>query len=71
MYLLAGEDDEVVSPEQLFAVARLTSTPDGCVEMETVPCGHLGLFMGAHTLAAAWPRIGRWLSRDIGMALAS
>jgi poly(3-hydroxyalkanoate) synthetase len=71
MYLLAGKDDEVVDPEQLFAAARLTSTPAGCVEMETAPCGHLGLFMGAHTMAGAWPRIGRWLSRDLGMALAS
>lgn len=71
MYLLAGANDEVIAPEQLFAAARLTSTPGECVEMEKSPCGHLGLFMGAETIAGAWTRIARWLSRDVGMALAS
>jgi poly(3-hydroxyalkanoate) synthetase len=71
LYLLAGEDDEVVDPEQLFAAARLIATPAGCIEKETAPCGHLGLFMGADTIAGAWPRIARWLTRDLGMALAS
>lgn len=71
MYLLAGAHDEVIEPEQVFAAARLTSTPAKCVEMEKVSCGHLGLFMGAETMAGAWTRIGRWLSRDLGMALAS
>jgi poly(3-hydroxyalkanoate) synthetase len=71
MYLLAAGDDEVVDPEQLFAVTRLTKTPPDRVEIETAPCGHLGLFMGADTMAGAWPRIGQWLSRDLPMALAS
>jgi len=71
MYLLAASDDEVTSPEQLFAVARLAITPKNCIERELVPGGHLGLFMGAETLAAAWPRIAHWLSRDLSMALAS
>jgi poly-beta-hydroxyalkanoate depolymerase len=71
MYLLAGADDEIVPSGQLFAATRLVSTPRGCVEIEEAPCGHLGLFMGADTIADAWPRIGRWLSRDFGMALAS
>jgi poly(3-hydroxyalkanoate) synthetase len=71
IYMLAGADDEVVVPEQVFAAARLTSTPGECIEMEKAPCGHLGLFMGADTIAGTWPRIGRWLSRDLGIALAS
>lgn len=71
IYLLAGKDDEVVDPEQLFAAARLTATPDSCIEKETAPCGHLGLFMGAETIAGPWPRIARWLSRDLSLALAS
>jgi poly(3-hydroxyalkanoate) synthetase len=71
MYLLAAGDDEVVDPEQLFAVTRLTKTPPDCIAVETVPCGHLGLFMGADTMAGAWPRIAQWLSRDVRMALAS
>jgi poly(3-hydroxyalkanoate) synthetase len=71
MYLLAGADDEVIDPAQLFAAAQLTATPGVCIEKETLPCGHLGLFMGADTIAGAWPRIARWLSRDLTMALAS
>lgn len=71
MYLLAGTDDEVIESAQLFAAARLTSTPGGSVEMESAPCGHLGLFMGANTIAGPWPRIARWLLRDLDMALAS
>jgi poly(3-hydroxyalkanoate) synthetase len=71
MYLLSAHDDEVVAPEQLFAAARLIATPENCIEKETAPCGHLGLFMGAETIAGPWPRIARWLSRDLGMALAS
>lgn len=71
MYLLAGSEDEVIAPEQLFAAAHLTSTPDKCVEMERAPCGHLGLFMGAETIAGAWTRIARWLLRDVGTVLTS
>lgn len=67
MYLLSAQDDEVVAPGQLFAAARLTATPESCIEKQTVPCGHLGLFMGADTIADAWPRIARWLSRDLRM----
>jgi poly(3-hydroxyalkanoate) synthetase len=71
MYLLAGRDDEVVAPEQLFAVTRLAETRAQCIETETAPCGHLGLFMGADTIARSWPRIAQWLSRDLSLALAS
>lgn len=65
MYLLSAHDDQVVAPGQLFAAAGLTATAERCVEKETVPCGHLGLFMGADTIAKAWPRIARWLSCDL------
>jgi len=61
-FLLAGRDDEVVSASQLFAAARLIGTPGHEIEMMTEPCGHLGLFMGAQTLAAAWPKIAHWLA---------
>jgi hypothetical protein len=65
MYLLCAQDDEVIAPGQLFAAAGLTTTPESCIEKDTVPCGHLGLFMGADTMASAWPRIARWLTRDL------
>ena len=28
---------------------------------ETVPGGHIGLFMGANTLREQWPQIARWI----------
>ena len=71
MYLLAGREDQIVAPEQLFAAARVTATPAGLIEKETASCGHLGLFLGAETIAGPWRRIAQWLSRDLRMALAS
>lgn len=63
--LLAGSRDEVVSVDQLFAVARLVGTPAEHVRKMTEACGHLSLFLGAQTLSRAWPRIARWLLRDL------
>lgn len=69
--LLAGRDDEVVSLQQVFATARLVGTPAAQVIQLEEPCAHLSLFMGARTLAHAWPRIARWLNCDDALALAS
>jgi len=64
IFLLAADHDEVVSRDQLFAVARLVSTPaDHLVKMNE-PCGHLGLFLGANVLYGQWRRIARWLAQD-------
>lgn len=71
VYLLAAEDDEVIAPAQLFAAARLVSTPRDQIEMKTVDCGHLGLFMGAQIVAGAWRDIAAWLASDRDVALAS
>ena len=62
MYLLAGSADEVVAPEQLLAVERLTGTHPEDMRHEVAPCNHLGLFMGKRTLEEYWPRIVRWMS---------
>ncbi len=63
--LLAGSRDEVVSVDQLFAVARLVGTaPEHLVKM-TEACGHLSLFLGTEVLGHAWPGIARWLVRDL------
>jgi hypothetical protein len=35
--------------------------PEGRIVQETVPGGHIGLFMGANTLRDHWPRIARWI----------
>jgi poly(3-hydroxyalkanoate) synthetase len=62
LFLLAARDDELVAAEQLFAVQRLVSTPSGNMRKVTVPCRHLGLFVGRMTLQDTWPMIARWIS---------
>jgi hypothetical protein len=37
------------------------TTRDRIVQ-ETVPGGHIGLFMGARTLLDHWPQIARWIT---------
>jgi poly(3-hydroxyalkanoate) synthetase len=63
MYLLAGSADEVVTPEQLLAVERLTGTPQEHLRHEIAASNHLGLFMGKRTLEDNWPRIARWIKQ--------
>jgi hypothetical protein len=36
------------------------------IETGCEPCGHLGLFMGRHTIAGAWRRIAQWLGGTSG-----
>jgi poly(3-hydroxyalkanoate) synthetase len=71
LFLLAAHDDELVAPGQLFAAARLVGTAKSEIEIATEPCRHLSLFLGAHTIATAWRRIGHWLGHDLQMARAS
>jgi poly(3-hydroxybutyrate) depolymerase len=63
MFLLAARDDEIVAPEQLFAVQRLVDR-NGRPRKAVAPCTHLGLFMGRATLSDFWPAIARWLARS-------
>jgi poly(3-hydroxybutyrate) depolymerase len=65
MYLLAGSADEVVAPEQLLAVERLTGTRPEYLRHDVAPCNHLGLFMGKHTLEQYWPKIARWTKEPL------
>jgi poly(3-hydroxybutyrate) depolymerase len=60
-YLLAGESDDITTREQVFAAEHLLGTPRDRIVMRLVPGGHIGLFMGSHTLADAWPKICEWL----------
>ncbi|HTR87093.1 MAG TPA: alpha/beta fold hydrolase [Reyranella sp.] len=61
-YLLAGAGDDITTPEQVLDAAKyLGSRPDEIVR-QTVPGGHIGLFMGASTLRNHWPTIGRWIA---------
>jgi len=63
--LLAASHDEVVSVDQLFAVARLVGTPAEHLVKMTEPCGHLSLFLGTDVLGGAWRDIVRWLRHDL------
>jgi len=64
LYLLAGAEDDITTKEQVFNAASLVGTPDPEIVKKLVPGGHIGLFMGSHTLAGAWPEIGRWLAKQ-------
>jgi poly(3-hydroxybutyrate) depolymerase len=70
MYLLAGSDDEVVAPEQLFALVRLAGTPPENISCERVLSDHLGLFMGKRVLEQHWPDIVRWMKETSQSAAA-
>jgi pimeloyl-ACP methyl ester carboxylesterase len=61
-YLLAGNADDVVAPEQLLAAERLVGTKREHIRHDVAPSDHLGLFMGKTTLEQYWPRIARWLN---------
>jgi poly(3-hydroxybutyrate) depolymerase len=60
-YLLAGDADDITTREQVFGAEHLLGTPAASIVKKLVPGGHIGLFMGAKTLAAAWPEVGRWI----------
>ncbi|MEZ5776471.1 MAG: alpha/beta fold hydrolase [Hyphomicrobiaceae bacterium] len=62
LFLLAGEADDITPKEQVFATERLAATPAERIEKRLVPGGHIGLFMGSRTLAAAWPQTARWIA---------
>ena len=61
-YLLAGAADDITTPEQVLDAAKYLGTPAHRIVQETVPGGHIGLFMGARTLKEHWPRIARWIA---------
>ena len=62
LYPLAGEGDDITTPEQVLNAARLVGTPPEQIQQATIPGGHIGLFMGARTLSEHWPPIARWLN---------
>lgn len=61
VYLLAGEDDDITTKEQVFGAAELLGTPKEKIVSELAPGGHIGLFMGSKTLKEHWARIGHWI----------
>jgi poly(3-hydroxyalkanoate) synthetase len=63
IFLLAGRDDDVVVPEQMFATKDLVGA-DCPVKSTIAPCGHLGLFMGRKVLSTVWPEVAHWLMQS-------
>jgi poly(3-hydroxyalkanoate) synthetase len=62
LFLLAGAEDTVVPPAQLFALVSHVA-PDLEIETALAPCGHLALLMGRRSLTEEWPRIAQWLAK--------
>jgi len=61
-FLIAASEDELVAPAQVFAAERLIGTPAAELRKATVPCRHLGLFMGKTALRTTWPEVAHWLA---------
>jgi poly(3-hydroxyalkanoate) synthetase len=68
IFMLAGRDDNLVNPAQLFATADRVRTPKQHIETATEPCGHLSLFLGADTIKRRWTRIAQWLGEELSAA---
>lgn len=49
----------ITAPEQVLNAAQPVGTPAHHIQQKTVPGGHMGLFMGSHTLSEHWPPIAR------------
>ncbi|HTO79835.1 MAG TPA: alpha/beta fold hydrolase, partial [Methylocystis sp.] len=62
LFLLAGAEDTIVPPAQLFALVSHVAV-DLEIETALAPCRHLALFMGRRTLSEEWPRIAQWLAK--------
>lgn len=71
VFLLAGSDDEIVPAAQALATASRLGTATDSIEQLVAPSSHLGLFLGAKTLATAWPRIATWLQAQEAVPVAA
>jgi len=71
IFMLAGRDDELVAPAQLFAAERLVGTATADIRKAIVPCCHVALFMGRATLKDMWPGIVRWIAEPMRAAAAA
>jgi poly(3-hydroxybutyrate) depolymerase len=61
--LLVGESDHITPPAQVFALAEHAATPAARIHRESVPGGHLGLFMGHRALHDHWPTVLEHVAR--------
>jgi poly(3-hydroxybutyrate) depolymerase len=61
IFMLAATNDELASPQQLFAAEQMVGTAPQNLRKAVAPCRHLGLFTGRRTLDNVWPNIGHWI----------
>ncbi len=61
-FLLAGESDDITTPEQVLDAEKRIGAPKDKIVSRIAPGGHIGLFMGARTLKETWPDIARWIA---------
>jgi polyhydroxyalkanoate depolymerase len=61
IYLLAGADDDITTPEQVMSAKNHVGTPKDKIAEKIAPGGHIGLFMGSRTLKESWPEIANWI----------
>lgn len=57
VYLLAGTEDHITPPDQVWALASHVGTPTEDVHSRFLEAGHLGLFMGRAALREHWTPI--------------
>jgi poly(3-hydroxybutyrate) depolymerase len=57
LQLLAGTEDHITPPPQVFALADAASTPASQITRDVTKGGHLGLFMGHRALRNHWPAL--------------
>lgn len=55
LYLVAGENDDITLPEQVFAAENYVSSKE--IAKITVPAGHIGVFMGTKIVRDCWPSV--------------
>jgi len=55
LFLLAGEQDEITTPEQVYRAAGLLGTPPGRLSSRSLCRVGIGLFMGTQTPRIVWP----------------
>ncbi len=67
VFLCAAGEDELVAPQQLFALENLIGTAADDVEKIVTPCRHVALFMGKRVLNEVWPKIVRWLREPMSV----
>lgn len=68
LYLVAGSEDHITPPEQVWALADHVSTPQDQVMKRTASGGHLGMFMGHEALAEHWTPVFRDMIERSGSA---